>query len=65
MKRLYENRGPDPFELPASAVTTKLLKALETPKPAPRYFVTKPTYIMNFLRRALPTRALDRIITKG
>ncbi|GGE48903.1 SDR family NAD(P)-dependent oxidoreductase [Actibacterium pelagium] len=65
MKRLYESRGPDPFELPASAVTEKLLKALESPKPAPRYFVTRPTYIMNFLRRALPTRALDRIITKG
>ncbi|MEL6170054.1 MAG: SDR family NAD(P)-dependent oxidoreductase [Pseudomonadota bacterium] len=65
LKRLYEDRGPDPFELPPDAVTTKLLRALTAARPAPRYFVTKPTYVMNVLRRILPTRALDRIILKG
>ncbi|NDR56845.1 SDR family oxidoreductase [Pseudoruegeria sp. M32A2M] len=65
LKRLYEDRGPDRFELPAEAVTAKLLRALEARNPAPRYYVTTPTYIMGALRRILPTRALDAIIQKG
>jgi NAD(P)-dependent dehydrogenase (short-subunit alcohol dehydrogenase family) len=64
-KRLYEDNGPDTFELPASAVTKKLLHALEHPKPKPRYYVTTPTYIMGFARRILPTRALDWLISKA
>lgn len=64
-KRLYDDRGPDRFELPPSAVTAKLLRALEAPNPAPRYFVTTPTYIMAALRRVLPTRALDWLLARG
>lgn len=63
--RLYEKSGPDRFELPASAVTTKLIHALESPRPAARYFVTTPTYLMNAARRILPTRMLDWMIAKG
>jgi len=65
IKRLYESRGPDRFELPASAVTAKLLRALEAANPAPRYFVTTPTYLMNVARRILPTRALDALVRLG
>lgn len=62
MKRLYaEKHGPDRFELPASAVTKKLLHALESDRPDPRYFVTTPTYIANVMRRLLPTRVTDRL----
>ncbi|MEL6518931.1 MAG: SDR family NAD(P)-dependent oxidoreductase, partial [Pseudomonadota bacterium] len=51
MKRLYEDKTkPDPFELPASAVTAKLIHALESPRPHPRYYVTTPTYLMATLR---------------
>ncbi|MEM7472395.1 MAG: SDR family oxidoreductase [Pseudomonadota bacterium] len=64
-KRLYEDNGPDPFELPASAVSKKLIHALEAPRPKPRYFVTTPTYAMAALKRVLPTRALDWILDKG
>jgi short-subunit dehydrogenase len=61
MPRLYDGSGtPDKWELPASAVSDKLLAALTTENPQPRYFVTKPTYLMNILRRILPTRLLDR-----
>lgn len=63
-KRLYENRGPDKFELPASAVTAKLVHALEARRPRPRYYVTTPTYIIGFLRRILPTPALDWFLAK-
>ena len=63
--RLYEDRGPDRFELPPAAVTRKLVHALESPRPRPRYYVTTPTYIMGALRRVLSTRALDWLISKG
>ena len=63
--RLYEVRGPDRFELPAAAVTAKLIHALESPKPHARYFVTKATYLMNIARRVLPTAALDWMIRRG
>ncbi|NOX41371.1 MAG: SDR family oxidoreductase [Alphaproteobacteria bacterium] len=55
----------DRFELPASAVTQKLIHALESPRPSARYFVTTPTYMANFIRRLLPTRLSDMILSKG
>ncbi len=66
LKRLYkEKNGKDPFELPPSAVTKKLVHALEAPNPRPRYYVTTPTYIMGTLRRLLPTRLLDRVLGRS
>ncbi len=63
LKRLYESSGPDRFELPASAVTDKLAHAVEAKRPRPRYYVTTPTYIAGWLRRILPTRVIDRILS--
>ena len=63
--RLYEDTGPDTFELPASAVTKKIFHALTSANPKPRYYVTTPTYLMGNLRRLLPTRLLDWVIAKG
>lgn len=63
-KRLYESRGPDTFELPPQAVVKKLVHALESRRPRPRYYVTTPTYISGFLRRILPTRALDWVVAR-
>ncbi|MFV0335273.1 MAG: SDR family oxidoreductase [Tropicimonas sp.] len=65
LRRLYDERGPDRFELPPSAVTARLIRALEAPRPAPRYYVTTPTHVAGALRRLLPTRALDAIIRNG
>jgi NAD(P)-dependent dehydrogenase (short-subunit alcohol dehydrogenase family) len=64
VERLYTASGPDMFELPASAVTAKLIRALEAERPKARYFVTTPTYIMDIARRILPTSALDWLIAK-
>ncbi|RBW53629.1 SDR family NAD(P)-dependent oxidoreductase [Ruegeria sp. A3M17] len=63
LKRLYESSGPDRFELPASAVTDKLAHAVESKRPRARYYVTTPTYIAGYLRRLLPTRTIDRILS--
>lgn len=65
LKRLYESSGPDRFELPAAAVTRKLVHALESPRPRPRYYVTTPTHAMGALRRLLPTRLLDAVLRKA
>lgn len=65
LDRLYTDSGPDAFELPASAVTKKLIHALTSPRPKARYYVTTPTYLMGFLRRILPTRLLDAVILRG
>jgi NAD(P)-dependent dehydrogenase (short-subunit alcohol dehydrogenase family) len=63
-KRLYADSGPDPFQLPASAVTRKLIHALESKRPRPRYYVTTPTYIMGFAKRIASTRLMDRLLSK-
>ena len=63
-KRLYQDSGPDTFELPPEAVVKKLRHALESHRPRPRYFVTTPTYAMAALRRLLPTRALDWVLSR-
>jgi len=51
--------------LPPEAVVKKLRHALESPRPRPRYFVTTPTYVMAGLRRLLPTRALDWLLSRA
>lgn len=64
-KRLYDTSGKKDFsELPASAVTDKLIHALESKRPKPRYYVTTATYIADILRRVLPTRMLDRVLAR-
>ena len=65
LSRLYTDGGPDRFELPASAVTAKLLHALTSPRPKPRYYVTRPTYLAGVMRRVLPTRLLDAVLLRG
>ncbi len=60
-----EKQGLDPFELPADAVVDKLIHAIEHPRPRARYRVTKPAHVMNLLRRLLPIKALDWVISKG
>ncbi|MBN9888609.1 SDR family NAD(P)-dependent oxidoreductase [Salipiger abyssi] len=65
LKRLYAAPSKDTFELPPSAVTRKLIHALEHPRPRPRYYVTFPTHLMGRLRRLLPTRALDALIDRA
>lgn len=63
--RLYAEAGkPDKFELPPSAVTMKLIKALHSDNPNPRYYVTIPTHIAGILKRVCSTRMLDKIFLR-
>ena len=63
--RLYAETGkPDPFELPASAVTDVVAKALDAKRPRARYRITTPTKVFWILKRLLTTRALDRLLVR-
>ncbi len=66
LHRLYEpKQGPDRFELPCSAVTAKLIHAIESPRPRGRYYITQATHLMGLARRILPTAALDWLIARS
>ena len=63
--RLYaETGGPDMFELPASAVTRIVIRALEAGKPRARYRITTPTKVFWVLKRLLTTRMMDRLLIR-
>ncbi len=64
--RLYGNpKRPDPFELPASAVTRCVAHALTHPNPRPRYRITVPTKFIGLARRFMSTRMQDRFMPRG
>jgi NAD(P)-dependent dehydrogenase (short-subunit alcohol dehydrogenase family) len=65
LKRLYEPDGPDAFQLPPSAVTKVLLRALAAHSPRARYRVTLPTKAMAVAVRLLPGRLLDAILARA
>lgn len=64
--KLRENRlkkgGDSTFKLPPSAVVERLIHAVESDRPKPNYYVTKPTYLMGVARRVLSRRQLDRFL---
>ncbi|MGA7980257.1 MAG: SDR family oxidoreductase [Chromatiaceae bacterium] len=62
--RLVKEGPAAPFTLPPEAVLRKLVHALESPRPRPRYYVTFPTYLLGGLRRFLSSRAMDRVLRK-
>jgi NAD(P)-dependent dehydrogenase (short-subunit alcohol dehydrogenase family) len=65
MERRLLKEGPAaPFTLPPEAVLERLVHALESRKPKPRYYVTTPTYALAGLRRVLSTRGLDWVLRK-
>lgn len=63
-KRLQKQGSAAPFTLPPEAVLKKVIHALESRRPKPRYYVTVPPYLFGFARRLLSTRALDWILLK-
>ena len=65
LTRLQQEGPAMPFTLPPDAVVKRVIHALESPRPKPRYFVTVPTYLFWYLKRALPIRLMDRILLKA
>ncbi len=63
-KRLTKKGPAAPFTLPPEAVLKKVVHALESPRPKIRYPVTFPAHLFAFLRRVLPSRALDWVLRR-
>ena len=65
IKRLAKEGNTDSFTLSPEAVLERVIWCLEKPNPKPHYYVTKPTYIMGYLKRLLPTTLMDKFILKA
>ena len=61
-KRLAKKGPAAPFTVPPEAVLERVVRALASRNPSPRYYVTFPTYLFGSLKRTLSTRALDRVL---
>ncbi|MEA3466353.1 MAG: SDR family NAD(P)-dependent oxidoreductase [Thermodesulfobacteriota bacterium] len=55
---------PTPFTGSPNDVVKRILHALRSPRPQPRYYVTLPTYVLATCRRLLPYRMLDWLLHK-
>lgn len=63
-RRLEQKGAAMPFTLPPEAVLKRVIHALESPRPKPRYPVTFPTYLFALLRRLLTSRGMDRVLSR-
>ena len=63
--RLASQEGKAPFTLGPEAVIDKLIHALESRRPRPRYAVTVPTHLFAALKRVLSTRGMDRVLLRS
>lgn len=65
LNRLKKEGSAAPFTLGPEAVCEKVIHAIEAKHPQARYYVTKPTYIMGYLKRILSTRMMDQLLIKA
>ncbi len=65
MKRLKTPGPAAPFTLGPEAVLEKLVHALESARPRPRYPVTVPAVAFWWLKRILPVRAMDWLLMRA
>ncbi len=63
LERLRSDQ-PVRFTLPAQSVLKVVKHALNSPNPKVRYRVTTPTRVFSVLKRLLPDRVLDRILSR-
>ena len=64
IKRLAKEGHTDSFTLSPEAVLKRVIWCIEKDNPKPHYYVTKPTYIMGYLKRLLPSSLMDKFILK-
>ena len=64
LKKLNGANALAKLEAPPSAVTKKLIRALEARRPRARYKVTRLAHVADVLRRALPASATDALFSR-
>jgi NAD(P)-dependent dehydrogenase (short-subunit alcohol dehydrogenase family) len=65
LARLNKPGPAAPFTLPPEAVLTKVIHALESRRPRPRYPITVPSVLFGWLKRVLPVRAMDWVLMQA
>lgn len=65
LERLHTPGPAAPFTLPPEAVLEKVIHALESDRPRPRYPVTVPSVAFWWLKRFLSTSMMDRVLRKA
>lgn len=63
-KNLKQNKSKVPFNLEAIEVAKVVENIIETSNVKPRYYITKATYILGYLKRVLSTKSLDIILRR-
>jgi len=63
-KSLSADKSSVPFNEEAISVAKVVLDIIVAEKPKPRYYITKATYILGYLKRILSTSRLDKILLK-
>ena len=63
-KSLTADKSKVPFNEEAVSVAKVVHKIVLAEKPKPRYYITKATYLLGYLKRLLSTAVLDKILLK-
>jgi short-subunit dehydrogenase len=61
---LHADKSKVPFNEEAVSVARTVHEIILTEKPKPRYYITKATSLLGYLKRLLSTSALDRVLQK-
>jgi hypothetical protein len=64
LKALNGTSKKVPFNEEAISVAKVVHKILLAKKPKPRYYITKATYLLGYLKRLLSTSLLDKILAR-
>jgi hypothetical protein len=64
LKNLRAKKSEVPFNEEADAVAQVVHKVILSENPKPRYYITKATMILGFLKRILSTSFLDKVLLK-
>jgi len=64
LKSLEGNHKKVPFNEEATSVAAVVHKIILAKRPKPRYYITKATYLLGYLKRILSTTLLDKLLLK-
>jgi short-subunit dehydrogenase len=64
IKNLSAKKSDVPFNEEAISVAKVVEKIILTSEPKPRYYITKATYLLGYLKRLLSTSVLDKLLGK-
>lgn len=63
-KSLVADKSKVPFNEEAISVAKIVYKIVEAKRPKPRYYITKATYLLGYLKRLLSSSLLDKLLRK-